>query len=75
MSVVSLELWYQALASSFGVIIQTDDPKRCREKLYALREEQRRKGDLSLDSLSVSASPTNPGGELWIVKKKPDEET
>lgn len=66
---LSLELWYQALASPHGTIIQTDDPERCKAKLYALRKEAQARGDNSLDNLSLVQSPTNPKEEIWIVKK------
>jgi hypothetical protein len=52
-----------------GVVIATNDPHRDRMKLYALRVELK---DPDLDCISVEQSPTNPGGELWLVKRNPD---
>jgi hypothetical protein len=69
MAWVSPQLWYEALASPMGVVIATNDPHRDRMKLYALRVELK---DPDLDCISVEQSPTNPGGELWLVKRNPD---
>jgi hypothetical protein len=35
---VTLNLWYAALGTEFGVVIETDNPERLRQKLYALRK-------------------------------------
>lgn len=60
-----IEFWYQALAADVGIVITTDDPTRCIQKLYAARKEA---GDLELDSISIVRSPTNPV-EIWLVKR------
>lgn len=65
-SAVSIELWYAALGSPHGVIVSTSDPEKAKQKLYALRKEA---GDVDLYLLSIITSPTNPTGELWIVRK------
>jgi len=59
-----LELLYAALRSKFGVVIETDDAERLRQKLYPLRKD-----DPDLMSLSFVISPIN-GKDLWIVKTK-----
>lgn len=69
MASVSVELWYQALATPLGVIVRVSDPERAKMRLYALRKEA---NDPDLDSLSIVQSPTNPGEELWIVRRKKD---
>ena len=62
---------YEALASEFGIVIETDQPLSLRGKLYA-----ERRADPALSCLSLVLSPTNPEGELWIVKKgSPDAES
>jgi len=66
---LTLELWYDALASEFGVIIATNDPERAKAKLYSLRASCL---DKDLEALSILTSPTNPAGELGIVKRKTD---
>jgi hypothetical protein len=66
---IDINLWYQALATPFGVIIETDDPERAKQRLYALRAKS---PDSDLQSLSIITSPDNPK-QLWIVKAKPDE--
>lgn len=65
---IDINLWYQALASPFGVIIETDDPDRAKQKLYAIRAKS---PDPDLQSLSIITSPDTPG-QLWIIKAKPN---
>ena len=59
-----LELLYEALHSEYGVIVQTNDPERLRQKLYPLRKEHE-----ELLCLSFVISPTNPQSDLWILKR------
>lgn len=60
-----LELLYAALNSSkFGVVVETDDAERLRQKLYALRREE-----AVFNNLSFLISPMN-GVDLWILNKK-----
>ena len=56
-------LLYDALRTSLGTVIQTEDPERLRQHLYAVRKES---DDFS--ALSFVISPTNPL-DLWIVNK------
>jgi hypothetical protein len=63
MSLPLIELLYAALNSEHGVVVATDDAVRLRSKLYPLR-----KSDPDLACLSFTLSPTNPSGELWILK-------
>ena len=58
-----LELLYEALHSEHGVIIETSDSERFRQKFYQLRKQ-----DEALRALSCTLSPTNPNAEVWIVK-------
>jgi hypothetical protein len=60
-----LELLYEAYRSEIGIIVQTNDPERLRQKLYA-----ERKKDPDLSCLSFRISPTSPDTELLIVKSK-----
>lgn len=55
---------YQALHAEYGVIVQTNDPQRARQKLYA---EQRK--DEALKGISILISRTSPESELLLVKK------
>lgn len=66
-SVLSIDLWYSALASPSGVIIETNDPERAKAKLYSLRALA---SDPDLEALSIVQSPTAPSTDLWIVKRK-----
>jgi len=61
-----LELLYTALASEAGIVVQSDDPPRLRQKLYTARRESL---DPSRDCLSFVESRTNPSEQLWIVKR------
>ncbi len=63
-----IEFLYEALSKPFGVVVETDNPERCRQKLYAAR---RASADPELDGLSI-VIPGSPG-EVWIVKKEPDQ--
>jgi len=63
---VSPEIWYAALAAKSGIIIQTNDPALCKQKLYALRKAL---DDPDLASISIMTSPHNEN-ELWLVKKE-----
>lgn len=55
---------YEALAADFGLVVATNNPQNLRAKLYAAR-----RADADLEKLSIHLSPTNPSGELFIVKK------
>ena len=57
------ELLYDALRSSLGTIIQTEDPEHLRQRLYAIRKESE-----DFAQLSFVISPIN-GMDLWIVNK------
>ena len=57
------ELLYEALRSPRGTVIETEDPERLRQKLYAIRRESE-----DFAQLSFVISPIN-GLDLWIVNK------
>lgn len=57
------ELLYDALRTPLGTVIQTEDPERLRQKLYAIRRDSE-----DFKPLSFVISPLNPG-DLWIVNK------
>ena len=59
-----LEILYEAYRSPLGVLVQTNDPERLRQKLYA-----ERKKDPDLACLSFRISPFNPSNELMVMKK------
>ncbi len=66
---VSLNLWYEALGTPFGIVILTNNPERCRQRLYKLRDAA---GDPVLSTISVVTSPTVPESHVWLVKRKQD---
>jgi hypothetical protein len=57
------EFLYQALASEYGIVIQTSDVDRLRQKLYPLRKE-----NSIFECLAFVISPFN-GKDLWIIKQ------
>lgn len=57
-----LELLYTALHEEFGIVVETDDAERLRQRLYPLRKE-----DESLSVLSFVISPTS-ANQLWIIR-------
>lgn len=63
MSLELTELLYNALHSRLGTVIETEDPERLRQKLYAIR-----RGSEDFTPLSFIISPIN-GKDLWIVNK------
>lgn len=64
-----MELLYKALHTPFGIVIETNNAERLRQKLYPLRKE-----DPDLTCLAFVISPLN-GSDLWIVKQgQPNEE-
>lgn len=67
MTEASLNLWYEALGSSLGVVIETDNPEKLRAKLYRLREQA---NDPMLADISVVISPTVPARHVWLVKRQ-----
>jgi hypothetical protein len=57
---------FSALREEYGIRVATSDPGLLRQQLYKARRE-----DLpSFAGLSFVISPTNPGGELWIIKRE-----
>lgn len=68
----SLQHWYEALGSAFGIVIETSDPERYRQRMYALRKEA---SDPMLEGISIVISPTNPASHVWLVKKGSNSET
>ena len=64
------ELLYRAFNSPVGIIIETDDLERFRQRLYAARAQ-----DEDLRCISICVSPSDPARQLWLVKKgTPDAE-
>ena len=58
-----VELLYAAYHADLGVVVETNDAERLRQKLYPLRKE-----NPDFDSLAFVISPLN-GIDLWIVKQ------
>jgi hypothetical protein len=58
------EILYEALASPFGVEVETNSPENLRAKLYAAR-----RSNSDFECLSITISPYAPTSALFIVKK------
>lgn len=58
-----IEILYDATRSPFGLVVETSDAERLRQKLYALR-----RGNPDLAALSFVISPLN-GTDLWVLNK------
>lgn len=58
-----ISLLYEALAADIGIVVETSDPERLRQRLYA-----ERKKSLEFDQLSFVISPMN-SKDLWILNK------
>lgn len=58
-----VELLYAAYHSELGVVVETNDAERLRQKLYPLRKEQE-----MFECLAFVISPLN-GIDLWIIKQ------
>ena len=63
MSIELVELMYAAVHSEHGVVIETNDAERLRQKLYPLRKE-----NPDFEPLAFVISPLN-GIDLWIIKQ------
>jgi len=62
-----------AIESDNGRVVKTNDPELLKKRLYAVRADARKLGDTSFDVLSFRTSPTDPSGELWLVKEKHEQ--
>lgn len=57
------EFLFEALKSELGVVVQSSDPIRFRNKLYETKRQ-----DDQFACLSFFVSPIKPETDLWIVK-------
>jgi len=65
-----LEYLYNALRAPYGIILECDDIKQLRIRLY---KERLAAQDPQLKVLSLIPSPMNPQ-HLWIVKREEPED-
>ena len=63
MSIELIDILYSAYHADLGVVVETDDPERLRQKLYPLRND-----NPDFECLAFIISPLNPQ-DLWIVKQ------
>lgn len=60
-----LEILYSATNADIGIVVETNDAERLRQKLYAVRREF----PDDFEHLSFVISPMN-GVDLWILNKE-----
>lgn len=77
MSLTNIELeqiFLSAIESPHGITVETNSPDLLKKKCYSVRATARKELNTAYDCLSFRTSPTNPSGELWIIKNgdKPD---
>lgn len=63
MTVELTELLYAAYHSEHGVVIETNDAERLRQKLYPMKKD-----NPDFENLAFIISPLNPA-DLWIIKQ------
>lgn len=63
-------IWYSALSSKYGIVVETDNPERLKARLYTARSELR---DPLLNDISIRPSPFQPT-QLWLIKRNPNAE-
>lgn len=61
-----LELWYKARDRRIGIVVETSDPERFRQRMYQVR---RAAADETLEGLMLIISPTAPASEVWIARR------
>jgi hypothetical protein len=57
------EILYDATRSPFGLLVETNDPERLRQRLYTIRRD-----NPDFAALSFLISPLN-GVDLWVLNK------
>lgn len=63
MSLELTEILYDATRSSLGLVVETNDAERLRQKFYAIRRE-----NADLAALAFVISPIN-GSDIWVLNK------
>lgn len=58
-----LDILYRAYHSELGIVVETNDPERLRQKLYPMRKD-----NPDFTCLNFVISPINPA-DLWIIKQ------
>jgi len=66
------QILYQALDNKIGMVVATSDSEKLKQKFYQIRSQARSNGKTAFDNLTFKTSPTNPIGELWLIKKERD---
>lgn len=68
MSLEHLDILYDATRAAIGLVVETNDAGRLRQRLYAARADHP-----DLANLAFVISPLN-GVDLWILNKGPTDE-
>jgi hypothetical protein len=62
-SLAFTEILYDATRSPFGLVVETSDPERLRQRLYAIRKD-----NPDFSALAFVISPFNPR-DLWVLNR------
>lgn len=62
-----LDLLYRAENSPLGIVVETNDVNRLRQKLYALKKEHD-----DLKDLILKPHPLNPNSTLFLIRRPPN---
>lgn len=57
-----LDLLYEAMTKKHGLVVSCNDPIALRKRLNELRRK-------TAIPVHLVLSPTNPGSDLWIIKR------
>lgn len=66
-----MSYWYRALHAEHGIELVCSNVIAIRDGLYRVRKEAQ---DEDLSQISINVSPFDPS-KLWLVKRKPTDET
>ncbi len=64
-----LTLFYAALESPRGILVQTSSAEKLKQKCYIARATERKNMNTEFDRITFQTSPGDPIGELWLVLK------
>lgn len=62
-----LQIMYRALNTPHGLKVLTTNPKIFKQRFYALRSQERDKGNLAFENLSPRTPPGAPDNEVWLI--------
>ncbi len=64
-----LNLFNQALATDFGIKVNTNNSSILKQRLYAARKKEQKNGNTSYNKITLKTSAENKTTELWLISK------